>query len=76
MTRNEVKPLYLTCTASQAQEFNTTAPHGLVSLNELLELRAQTHGDVRLAGFPERANDKTTWILMEFSRFLSALLRI
>ncbi|KAI0083934.1 acetyl-CoA synthetase-like protein [Irpex rosettiformis] len=63
----EVKPLYLTCTASQAQEFNTTSPHGIYSLNELLEVRAISHSNVCIAGFPEQPLGTPRWTLLEFT---------
>lgn len=63
----EVKPSYLTCTAAEADEFNATNPHDFLSLNQLLECRAATDPDVRIAGFPERDRDNSRWTLLEFS---------
>ncbi|KAI0343014.1 acetyl-CoA synthetase-like protein [Trametopsis cervina] len=63
----EVNPSYLTCTASQAQEFNALNPHGICSLNELLESRARTHPAICVAGFPERCLDKPSWERVEFT---------
>lgn len=61
-----VTPSYLTCTASQAQEFNKTHAHNILSLNQLLEVRAISHPDVCIAGFPEYVSENT-WNLLKFS---------
>ena len=66
----EVKPLYLTCTASQAQEFNAAHAHGFRSLNELLEVRAKTHGDTCIASFPEQDLGTSEWTPLNFSMLL------
>ena len=63
----EVEPLYLTCTASQAQEFNASNDHGIRSLNELLEVRAESHSDVCVAGFPEQPSGLVNWTVLKFS---------
>ena len=67
---SEVKPLYLTCTASQAQEFNAAHAHGFRSLNELLEVRAKTHGDVCIASFPEQDPGTSVWTPLNLSKLL------
>ena len=58
---------YLTCTAAQADEFNAAHPHGFVSLNQLLESRAESHPTVVVAGFPERIADDGPWRMLSFS---------
>lgn len=64
-----VNPSYMTCTAAQAQEFNESNPHKIVSLNQLLETRALSHPDVVVAGFPEFVASENRWELLEFSMF-------
>ena len=58
---------YLTCSAAQADEFNAEHPHGFVSLNQLLESRAESHPHVVVAGFPERIADDGPWRMLSFS---------
>lgn len=67
---SEAKPLYLTCTASQAQALNAPSLHGFLSLNQLLEAQAKSHGNLCLAGFPELVtnSDASTWTLLRFSK--------
>ncbi|KAJ3555377.1 hypothetical protein NM688_g2610 [Phlebia brevispora] len=61
-----VEPSYLTCTAAQADEFNTSNSHGLTSLNQLLEQRAYSHPDNVVAGFPENVQE-TRWEVVMFT---------
>lgn len=61
------RPTYLTCTAAQAQEFNERNPHNMVSLNQLLEQRAVSHPDIRVAGFPEYDPSRDRWTLLRFT---------
>ena len=58
---------YLTCTAAQADEYNAQHRHGFVSLNQLLESRADSHPNVVIAGFPERIADDGPWRMLSFS---------
>lgn len=60
---------YLTCTVSQAREFNATLPHHFVSLNQLLDERSVSHPDVVVAGFPELSESKGSWNVLELSMF-------
>lgn len=63
---------YLTCTVAQAREFNATSPHHFVSLNQLLDERANSYSDVVVAGFPELNAPKDSWNVVEFSMSSSA----
>lgn len=63
----DVTSSYLTCTAAQADEFNQTHSHHIVSLNQLLEERAVSHPDVCIAGFPEYVSSQDRWDLLKFS---------
>ena len=66
-------PSYLTCTASQAQEFNEQKHHHIQSLNQLLEHRAISHPDLCVAGFPEHDGLKKQWTLLTFSETLALI---
>lgn len=61
-----VTPSYLTCTASQAEKFNSVNPHNILSLNQLLEQRAISHPHVAVAGFPELNVSSNRWELLKF----------
>jgi hypothetical protein len=65
-----VVPSYLTCTAAQAEEFNQAHPHRIISLNQLLAVRATSHPNVCIAGFPEYDASEEQWNLMQFSMYL------
>ena len=66
---NRVEPSYLTCTAAQAEEFNTRNPHNYLSLNQLLEGRAQSHPTLVVASFPERVTEDK-WESVSFSEYI------
>ena len=61
-------PDYCVCTADLAAVHHLDFPNPARSVCELLDLRAETHGDRLAVGFPENGADSSDpWTSVDFS---------
>ena len=68
---------YCCQTADLAAEHNSHFPNPARSVLELLDLRAETHGDRLAVGFPENRDDSSApWKSVDFSASSVASLRL
>lgn len=51
---------YLVMTAADCDDYNKRHPHNIVSLNQLLEVRAKEQADVVCVGFISRVDGRFT----------------